>query len=116
MEIGGKLEVIKSYGLQIAEIEPTVYKVLNTEQEINADKLKHDLMDAALLRSQRIRWNRENGVNTAIAKIYYIIFETSKIDKFSRIAREGHADSTIDVCDFHEEVDSIDTLYRREEL
>ena len=116
MQIAVKLLFIMSFGRKIAEIVQTVYKVLNTELEINADKLKHDLMDAALLRSQRIRWNRENGVNTAIAKIYYIIFEPSKIDKYSRIAREGHADSTIDVCDFHEEVDSIDTLYRREEL
>ena len=70
-----KLKTINNFGLQVIEVEPSVYEVKNTDKEINIDKLQWELEEVSIIRSPRIRREKiENGIYTTIAKVYFIIF------------------------------------------
>ena len=40
-----KLNILQSFGINIKEVESNVYKVINTDKEINIDKLQWALED-----------------------------------------------------------------------
>ena len=44
-----RLGIISSFGLQVEEIEPTVYKVLNPDLVVNSDKLQWALNECVLI-------------------------------------------------------------------
>ena len=48
-------EIIRKYGLQVKQIEPAVYEVLNTNKEISIDELQWELEECVLITSDRIR-------------------------------------------------------------
>jgi hypothetical protein len=69
-----KLDIIKSHGLEVKEIEPTVYKVLNTDKEINIEHLQWELKESILITSDIIRYDKEtNGSHTIVANVYYVL-------------------------------------------
>jgi len=80
MVLQDKLNIIKNqFHLEIEEIEPTVYKVLNTEQEVNIDKLQWELEECILITSDQIRTEKLNsGAYTSIMNVYVIITKYNK--------------------------------------
>ena len=45
--------VFKEYGLDVEQVEPYVYKVLNTEQVVSVEELQDSLASCILLTSER---------------------------------------------------------------
>ena len=72
-----KLAIIKRFGLQVEHLEASVYRVINTEKEINIDELQWELGECILITSIIIRYEKLNGdVSTQIANVYYICLDT----------------------------------------
>lgn len=85
-------EILKKYGLQVKEIEPEVYEVLNTNQEVSIDELQWELNACILITSNELRSKRlESGINTMIADVYYIVLDYDNDDlgyQYYYIAKE----------------------------
>lgn len=123
MTLQDKLNIIQNqFHLEIEEIEPTVYKVINTDQEVNSSKLKWALEEVILIKSLRIRLEKVNHTGMPINNIYYIILDYTRDDlkdKYHKIARNKYKKAVIDLYStLLEEArpESIDTLYKPEEL
>lgn len=80
MTLQDKLNIIQNqFHIDIEEIEPNVYKVINTEKEVNIDKLQWALGECILITSDQIRTEKlNNGVYTSIMNVYVIITEYNK--------------------------------------
>lgn len=73
-----KLSIMKSFGLNCTEIEPNVFKVINTSEDVNIDKLQWGLEDCILITSLQKRTEKlDSGIHTMIANVYYIIMGSS---------------------------------------
>lgn len=73
-----KLDIIQNqFGLDVKRVEDSVYKVLNTDKEINIDKLQWALEECILITSPRIRYEKTGDINTKIANVYYICLDIS---------------------------------------
>lgn len=70
-----KLAIIASFGLQVEEIEPCVYKVLNTDKEVNIDKLLMSLKKATIFYSENYRDIFEHNYVSTIASVECIILD-----------------------------------------
>lgn len=123
MSLQDKLDVIQNqFCLEIEEVEPTVYKVLNTDLEININKLQHSLEECILITSDQLRTEKYNYGCTIIAYMYYIILDYNRNDlkyKYHSQANTEFQDAVIDsYSKLKEEASysSIDTIYRAEEL
>ena len=46
-------KVFQDYGLEVQQVEPYVYKVLNTEKEISVEELQDSLVSSILITSDR---------------------------------------------------------------
>lgn len=69
-------EIFRKFGLQVREIEPVVYEILNTSKEVSIDELQWELEECVLITSDRIRSRKlESGIYTTIAYVYYIILD-----------------------------------------
>lgn len=111
-----KLNIIKNqFGIQIEEVEPTVYKVINTDQEVNSSKLKWALEEVILIKSLRISLEKVNHTGMPINNIYYIILDYNRDDlkdKYHRIAKHEHKKAVIDLySNKSDQSNRIDTLY-----
>ena len=51
-------KVFNDYGLEVQQVEPYVYKVLNTEKEISTEELQKDLTSCILLTSDRTGYKK----------------------------------------------------------
>lgn len=123
MTLQDKLNIIQNeFHLNIKEVEPLVYKVLNTDQEVNSSKLKWTLEEVILIKSLRIRLEKVNYTGMSINNIYYIILDYTRDDlkdKYHKIARTEHKKAIIDLYNSlleESQPESIDTIYRAEEL
>lgn len=111
-------EILKKYGLQTEEVEPTVYKVINTDKEINVSKLQWELKECTTITSSEIRLEKENQTGMTIANVYYVILEygnREKTWKYQNNARKSFHKAVIDSYSEEEEKKqyaSIDTLYK----
>lgn len=89
-----KLNILQSFGINIKEVESNVYKVINTDKEINIDKLQWALEDCILITSLEKRTEKLNsGIHTMIANVYYIIIGTHNKEiayKYDDIATEEY--------------------------
>ncbi len=119
MTLQDKLNIIQNqFHLEIEEIEPTVYKVINTNQEVNIDKLQWALEECILITStKRGRERLKNGVSTIISNVYYIII-AHDIDvalKYEKKSLKNHTDTTLIEYKYSENnTETIDTLYKVE--
>lgn len=76
MNIQEKLEIIQNqFGLQIEELEPLVYKVLNPDKEVNIDDLMIALEKVTLFYSTNYKTIEECGIRSTIASVYCIILD-----------------------------------------
>lgn len=123
MTLQDKLNIIQNqFHLEIEEVEPTVYRVINTDQEVNIPKLQYTLAECVLITSDKIRTDKENEISMLIAHIYYIILDYTRDDlkyKYHKLSRIKFRDAVIDSYSKSKEDAkhiSIDTIYRAEEL
>lgn len=69
-----KEEIIKSFGIEIEKVEDSVYKVMNTNKELNVDKLKRELNECIFILSTNKHYEKnESGINNLVSSIYYIV-------------------------------------------
>lgn len=117
MTLQDKLNIIQNqFHLEIEEIEPSVYKVISIDKEVNIDRLQWALKECVLITStKRGREQLKNGVSTILANVYYIIIEYN-IDKALNYEKQSlkiHADATlIDYRCSESNIETIDTLYK----
>lgn len=120
MTLQDKLIIIQNqFHLKVKEIEPLVYEVINTEQEVNVDKLKQTLEECILITSDQINIDDEHSL---IAHVYYIMVDYNRDDlkyKYHKQANLKYKDAVIDSYSKSKEESSytsIYTIYRLEEL
>lgn len=69
-------KVFNNYSLEVQQVEPYVYKVLNTEKEISIEELQKDLTSCILLTSDHTGYKKLSiGGYYTLAYIYYIILD-----------------------------------------
>ena len=116
-----KLQIINKFGLQVEEVEPTVYKVQNTDLEVNVNKLQWELEECILFTSERKRREKlENGLSTMIANVYYILLSYDNdelINKYDEIACAERENTYLLSYKYRpERAHSIDTIYGEDEI
>ena len=112
-------EIIRKYGLQVKQIEPAVYEVLNTNKEISIDELQWELEECVLITSDRIRSKKlDSGIYTTVAYVYYIIldYDSGICYEYDDIATERFGESLVmsykySPAPYYE----IDTIYAKGE-
>ncbi|MEZ3447108.1 MAG: hypothetical protein K1W30_18620 [Lachnospiraceae bacterium] len=112
-------EVFRKFGLQVKEIEPAVYEILNTSKEISIDELQWELEECVLITSDRIRSRKlESGIYTTIAYVYYVIldYDSDICYEYDNVATERFGESLVmpykySPVAYHE----IDTIYAKGE-
>ena len=86
------VEILNLFGLNFTEVQPNVLKIINTDKEINIDKLQWKLEDCILITSLEKRTEKlDSGIHTMIANVYYIIIGTDNKElayKYDDIATE----------------------------
>lgn len=114
-------EVFEKYGLEVEEIEPEVYRVLNTEKVISVDELQWELESCILITSDKTGYKKLNsGINSRLAYVYYVITDYDKDDlgcKYDDIATGQFGESLYRSYQYragHNE--SIDTIYAEGEI
>ena len=80
-------KVFQDYGLEVQQVEPYVYKVLNTEKEISVDELQKDLECCVLLTSERKGKKRLSTYNPPPT------FRSTKIHTDTLTHRHSHTDT-----------------------
>lgn len=95
-----KLDTLRDkFQLDITQVEPLVYKVNNTRQEVSISELQYELEECVLITSDKIRTKKKNGESMLIAYVYYIILDYTRDDlkyKYHKIARANFKDVVID--------------------
>lgn len=114
-------KVFKEYGLEVQQVEPSVYKVLNTEKEISVDELQKDLEYCVLLTSERKGKKRlSTGGCYTLAYIYYIVTDVDNIElgyKYDNIASQEFGKVIYDSYEYDPKGEcTIDTIYARGEI
>lgn len=117
MTLQDKLNIIKNqFHLEIEELEPTVYKVLNITQEVNIDRLQWALEECILITSSKKgRERAKNGVSTIISNVYYIltIHDIDLACKYEALSLKEHEDTVLIEYQYSADTtNTIDTLYR----
>lgn len=116
-----KLSIIKSqFNIEIKEIEPEVYEVLNINQEINIEKLQWALEECILITSDLIRTEKlDNGIHISIMRVYGIITKHNKelAWKYDDIFSKKYETTLImDYICKPDKDNSIGTLYSPQEM
>ncbi|MCM1183058.1 MAG: hypothetical protein NC337_06775 [Roseburia sp.] len=115
-------EIFDKYGLQVEEIEPEVFKVLNTDKEISTNELQWELQSCVLLTSDDTGYKKlpVGGVNSILAHIYYVImgYDSDELGyKYDDIAAKEFGESIYRAYKYRpENSNSIDTIYAKGEL
>ena len=113
-------KVFQDYGLEVQQVEPYVYKVLNTEKEISTEELQKDLTSCILLTSDRIGYKKlSTGGCYTLAYIYYIILGKNNEElgyKYDEIASKQFEEVIYDCYEFNPKWEyTIDTIYAKGE-
>lgn len=114
-------EIFDKYGLQVDEIEPEAYKVLNTEKMVSVDELQWELESCILITSDKAGYKKlGTGINSRLAYVYYIITDYDKTDlghKYDNLATEQFGESLYRPYQYRaEHHESIDTIYAKGEV
>ena len=114
--------ILKKFNIEAEHVEPFVYKVINTSEEIDIDKLKWELNNCFLISSPTIRYikNPKTGINTEIANLYYIITDISENKKaweLQDLADKIYGNTIIDSYNSKSNTNGfIDTIYSKQEI
>ena len=111
--------IIKSFDLQVMELEPNVLKVINSDKEVNIHKLGTDLGTCVLL-VKNIRVEKVQGYGHTFGNVAYIKLGNGTNDRvyslWHELQRKG-VSTVIDVYDSSVFLsESVDTVYSKEEI
>ena len=112
-----KLEIIKSFGLQVEKLNDSlIYKVINTDKEINIDKLQWALEECILITSlEKGTEKLDTGIHTQIANVYYILLNYEDRDnayKYDDLATQEYGETLYMPYKYNPgSDDSITTIY-----
>lgn len=114
-------KVFQDYGLEVQQIEPYVYKVLNTEKEISVEELQDSLVSSILITSDRTGRKRLSvGGCYTLAYIYYIILDKKNEElgyKYNGKANEEYGEAIYDSYEYDPKGEyTIDTIYAKGEI
>ena len=114
-------KVFQDYGLEVQQVEPYVYKVLNTEKEISVEELQDSLVSSILITSERTGRKRLSiGGYYTLAYIYYIILDKKNEElgyKYNNKANEEFGESIYDSYEYDSKGEyTIDTIYAEGEV
>ncbi len=114
-------KVFQDYGLEVQQVEPYVYKVLNTEKEISVEELQDSLVSSILITSERTGRKRLSiGGYYTLAYIYYIILDKKNEElghKYNNKANEEFGESIYDSYEYDSKGEyTIDTIYAKGEV
>lgn len=110
-------EVFDKYGLTVEEVEPMVYKVVNSDKEVNVSRLQWDLKQCFLITPVRHKAKRmPDGYTEYYSRIYYVITECdwSLANKYEESLCGDVTSMRYDYTDYLEPY--MGTLYRKEEV
>lgn len=112
------LNIIEKFNLITEEIEPSVFKVINTDKEIDIHRFKQELgTDIAFISSCTLKTHRIGDIIEELENIYYIMPKRDDIMyKYEDKAAAEQPEVTIDYMLPAIDLPSIDTLYTPEEL
>ena len=114
------MKVFNKFGLQVEEVESTVYKVLNNTHEVCIDDLEFELEQCLMLVSDKINSKKlPEGYWISFVYVYYIILDYNNDDalwKYEEISRQSRRTIVRSFKYNPNYVESIDTLYTLEEL
>lgn len=115
------MEIFKKYGLQAEQIEPQVFKVLNTDKEVDIDEIQEELESCILIISSDTNYRRlDGGVSDVVSKVYYIVTDKHMSNvgkKYKQLAKNEYGSVLYEAYEYrpnHE--NAIDTIYAAEEL
>ena len=114
-------KVFQDYGLEVQQVEPYVYKVLNTEKEISVEELQDSLVSSILITSERTGRKRLSiGGYYTLAYIYYIILDKKNEElgyKYNGKANEEYGEAIYDSYEYDSKGEyTIDTIYAKGEI
>jgi hypothetical protein len=114
-------KVFQDYGLEVQQVEPYVYKVLNTEKEISVEELQDSLVSSILITSDQTGYKKLNiGGYYTLAYIYYIILDKKNEElgyKYNNKANEEFGESIYDSYEYDSKGEyTIDTIYAKGEV
>ena len=114
-------KVFQEYGLEVQQVEPYVYKVLNTEKEISVEELQDSLVSSILITSDQTGYKKLNiGGYYTLAYIYYIILDKKNKElghKYNNKANEEFGESIYDSYEYDSKGEyTIDTIYAKGEV
>ena len=114
------MQVFKEYGIEVEQIEPYVYRVLNTDKEMSMNEVQRDLISCILITSGTLRYERVHGGNNSIGNIYYIVLGKKNAElayKYEDIAIEQFSEAVIDSYEYNSKGEyTIDTIYAKGEI
>lgn len=118
MENSNVDQVFKEYGLEVEQVEPYVYRVLNTEKEVSVEELQDSLTSCILLTSERTGRKRlGTGGYYTLAKIYYIVINKKNKElghKYDNIASHKFGRVVYDSYEYDSKGEyTIDTIYAK---
>lgn len=116
-----KLQIINSFGLQVEEIEPLVYKVKNTDLDVNVNKLQWALEECILITSlEKTKEKLETGIYTTIANVYYILLDYNNKElayNYDDIATKEFGSTLYEPYKYNPKDENyIDTIYGEDEI
>ena len=114
-------KVFQDYGLEVQQVEPYVYKVLNTEKEISVEELQDSLVSSILITSERTGRKRLSiGGYYTLAYIYYIILDKKNEElgyKYDDIASKKFGRVIYNSYEYDPKGEyTIDTIYAKGEV
>ena len=114
-------KVFQDYGLEVQQVEPYVYKVLNTEKEISVEELQDSLVSSILITSERTGRKRLSiGGYYTLAYIYYIILDKKNEElgyKYVDIASKKFGRVIYNSYEYDPKGEyTIDTIYAKGEI
>lgn len=114
-------KVFKEYGLEVEQVEPYVYKVLNTEKEISVEELQDSLVSSILITSDHTGYKKLSiGGYYTLAYVYYIIIDkkNKKLGhKYNNKANEEFGEAIYDSYEYDSKGEyTIDTIYAKGEV
>ena len=114
-------KVFQDYGLEVQQVEPYVYKVLNTEKEISVEELQDSLVSSILITSDQTGYKKLNiGGYYTLAYIYYIILDKKNEElgyKYNGKANEEYGEAIYDSYEYDPKGEyTIDTIYAKGEI
>lgn len=115
------MEIFKKHGLQAEQIEPQVFKVLNTDKEVDIDEIQEELESCILIISSDTNYRRlDGGVSDVVSKVYYIVTDKNMSDvgkKYKQLAKNEYGSVLYEAYEYRPNYENaIDTIYAAEEL